>query len=198
MQSAIPLEHVQTMEEIVIMAPAPAAARKRHKAKGAPTPADSYEETGPVFEYGTSFACRCLCNACHNGGKRGSIICRHLRGTTSHACPSDHICRIESVASGHAVTDTAPAQVSKYVTPSPAFSCAAPGSLIKSEASAPAVTDTTPVQVSEHVALSVGAPPAPVTDFASTSSTAAACAAPVNTRAYVTSLHKVMPALPRT
>ena len=85
---------------------------------------------------------------------------------------------IESVASTPAVIDTGPAHVSEYVAPSPAVPYATQGSLIKSEASAPAVTDKTSVPVSEYVTSAVGASPAPVTDYASTSSTAAACAAP--------------------
>ena len=70
------------------------------------------------------------------------------------------------------------ADMSKCVAPSPAVSYATPGSLIKSEASAAAVSDKTPVPVSEYVTSAVGASPAPVNDYASTSSMATACAAP--------------------
>ena len=54
MKQTVDAPFPQAMEGIEIMAPTPAAARKRRTAKVAPTPADAHAATDPVIEYGTS------------------------------------------------------------------------------------------------------------------------------------------------
>ena len=106
----------------------------------------------------------------------------------AHAGPTPVI---DSAAAAPAYSYASPAQVTTSadfyaapalaiddVAPTPAVSSIARNPVFESEASAPAVTDTTPVPVSEYVASQVSAPPAPVTVYASTSSSFAACAAP--------------------